>query len=80
MELVFIKEWIHQETGVKPIRHLIKDLMVGKRDSLERPVDGMITFLNINQGGNWSYNRDKDHYIDRTTGKQNKPAEINYRL
>lgn len=54
--------------------------MIGKRDSLERPVDGMITFLNINQGGNWRYNRDKDHYEDRTTGKQNKPAEIEYRL
>ena len=65
---------------MKPIRRLLKDLMIGKRDSLERPVDGTITFLNINQGGNWIYDRDNDHYEDRTTGKQNKPADIKYRI
>lgn len=64
---------------MKPISSLFKDLVIGKRDSLERPVDGMITYLNINQGGSWSYNRDKDHYEDRISGKQNKPTDINHR-
>ena len=65
--------------GVQPIRRLFKDLMIGRRDSLERPVDSMIIYLNINQGGSWTYNRDKDHYEDRISGKQNKPSEIKYR-
>ncbi len=64
---------------MKPIRRLFMDLMVGKRDSLERPVEGMITYLNINQGGSWQYNRDKDHYEDRISGQQNKADEIKYR-
>lgn len=68
------------EISVKPISRLFKDIVIGKRDSMERPVDGMITFLNINQGGNWRYNRDSDHYEDRLSGRTNKSTDIKHRL
>ena len=70
----------YQEIGVKPIRNLFKNLVTGRRDSLERPIESMIIYLNINQGGNWAYNRAKDLYEDRMSGRLNRPDEIKYRL
>lgn len=64
---------------MKPLSRFFKDLIYGERDSLKRPTGGVIIYLNINQGGAWTYNRDKDQYEDTKSGRLNLPYEIKYR-
>ena len=64
---------------MKPLGRFFRDMIYGERDSLKRPTDGVIIYLNINQGGSWTYNRDKDRYEDTKSERLNLSDEIKYR-
>ena len=56
----------------------LKDLFFGERDSMHRSIHSVILFLNINRGGQWTYNKDMDRYEDMKSNQRNQPYEIKY--
>ncbi|UYM14582.1 hypothetical protein [Endozoicomonas euniceicola] len=64
---------------MKPIKNISKKLFGVERDSLDRPVNEVISQLNASRGGEWTYDLDQDCYEDILSERVCQPYEIKVR-